>query len=191
MPKLTVKWAFVLVFALIVAGCGSSGAVKADQGAPARQRPPAPAVVPGFRVVSRNIKLPPSCSQQAVKKMVVGLLRDFDAGSSAPLASAFVASAVFAPYNGTALAPSGTGSRAIARFVSARHAAGDVWTGIALIPPTSSDGKLAIYGLSLEVTLKGRLFKKRGAKIVVKCDTGRIRAWVGPVIPRITDKEPS
>lgn len=95
---------------------------------------------------------------------------------------------MFEPYNGTALAPSGTAPRrrAIARFIGARHAAGDVWTGTALIPPTSSNGKQAIYGLSLEVVIKGRTFNRRGAKVVVKCDTGRIRAWVGPVVPRTT-----
>jgi hypothetical protein len=148
--------------------------------------PRPPAIAPGFHVVARKINLPPACASSAVRSRVVRVLQDFRAGRGESFARPFASDAVFQPYNGTAAAPSRTvpAARGIAGFVERRHAAGDVWMGTALIPPTSSNRVLAIYGLRLEVLVRGRTFERRGAKIVVRCDSGQIRAWVGPVIPR-------
>jgi hypothetical protein len=122
---------------------------------------------------------------------MVGLLRAFDAGRGSAFARGFDRAADFEPYNGSsfalkpALKPGGHITRSdIARYVQSRHRAGDGWTGVVLLPPQrrAHPPNDAIYGLALTVRLGSQTQTGRGAKIVIDCDTGLVRVWLGPVV---------
>jgi hypothetical protein len=149
--------------------------------------PTAPALAPGFHVADAHVKLPGQCRRASVRGRLVAFLEAFDSGRGDAAAASFARRSLFVPYDGTTLAPRGgvTSRPAIAGVVRKRYAAGDGWSARALLPPLGGSGLPhdAVYTVTLEVLVGGRLFAPRSAKVVVQCGSGLIRNWVGPRVP--------
>jgi hypothetical protein len=145
--------------------------------------PTAPALAPGFKFLwSTTVELPPKCRPQAVKARVVGAVEAFNSGHTDSFAESFLETGgQLAPYDVGGL---GFHSReAIEEFASERHKAGDGWTLTDLAPPLHEIGlpRETAYGAGLIVQQEAAQFRKLGgAKIVIDCASGLIRAWIGP-----------
>jgi hypothetical protein len=137
----------------------------------------APTLAPGFKVLSTKVELPPNCRPDSVRERVAGAVESFNLGRAESFADAFLEAGQLAPYDvgGRGF----VGRAAIEGFVSERHNAGDGWTLAALSPPLGRVGlpREAAYGADLIVVQKGSAFRKReGAKVVIDCVSGLIRA---------------
>jgi hypothetical protein len=147
--------------------------------------PTAPTRTPDFVVGSTGIGLPGRCGTDAVEERVVGTIEAFNSGQGESFAASFLETeGQLSPYDvgGRGF----VGRDAIGAFVTDRHEAGDRWTLAALSPPLGRVGlpREAAYGTDLVVTQKGSGFRRRqGAKVVIDCASGLIRAWVGPAFP--------
>lgn len=143
----------------------------------------APALAPGFKFLwPTTVELPPKCRPEAVKTRVVGAVEAFNAGQTDSFAESFLEiGGQLAPYDVGGL---GFHSRdSIEEFASERHKAGDGWTLTDLAPPLHEIGlpREAAYGAGLIVQQEAAQFRKPGgAKIVIDCASGLIRAWIGP-----------
>ena len=111
------------------------------------------------------------------------MLGSFNAGRPYYFVAPFSEQTNFNPYNGAPEAFTARSPGPIARFILARHRAGDGWTALALIPPSGSAGATAIYGLFLRVVKASNDPYRQGVKLVVDCGTGRIQTWLGPAAP--------
>jgi hypothetical protein len=154
---------------------GATGCLGGDA------EPTAPTLAPGFRVLSTKIELPPKCRTDVVRERVVGAVEAFNLGRADSFADAFLKTGQLSPYDvgGRGF----VGPAAIEGFVSERHKAGDGWTLTDLAPPLGSVGlpREAAYGAGLIVQQESAHFRKQeGAKVVIDCASGLIRAWVGP-----------
>ena len=95
---------------------------------------------------------------------------------------------IFYPYDGEALPgyrPSLRARPGIERIARALYRRGDGWTATELGSPTGTAGlpDRAVYGLSLRVTRRGHATYSTGVKVVIACDSGRIKRWNGPIGP--------
>lgn len=155
----------------------------AGQGDP----PTAPVLARSFHVGVTRVALSKRCKREAVRGRLIATLGAFNTGRGDAFARNFAPRMVFVPYDGTSLAPrGGMFRRALAaEFVRKRYLAGDGWTALALVPPSGGSGlpAAAVYTVSLEVLVAGRIVAPRSAKVVVNCATGLIRDWVGPRVP--------
>jgi hypothetical protein len=149
--------------------------------------PTAPVLARSFHMGATGVALPKRCKREAVRSRLVATLGAFNTGRGDAFALNFAPRMVFVPYDGTSLAPRGGMSRRAraAEFVRKRYLAGDGWTALSLVPPSGGSGlpAAAVYTVSLEVLVAGRIVAPRSVKVVVNCVTGLIRNWVGPRVP--------
>jgi len=149
--------------------------------------PTAPVLASSFHMGATRVALSKRCKREAVRSRLVAILGAFNTGRGDAFALNFAPRMVFVPYDGTSLAPRGGIFRraSAAEFVRKRYVAGDGWTALVLIPPSGGSGlpAAAVYTVSLEVLVAGRIVAPRSAKVAVDCTTGLIRNWVGPRVP--------
>jgi hypothetical protein len=118
-----------------------------------------------------------------VRTTVRRALTAFNQGLGDDLARLLVARGQFHPYTSSIKSPGFMRRPAIARFVGNRYHRGDGWTATRLFTPQGSAGlpSRAVYGLDLRVSYQGTTVAEHvGAKLVVDCSSGLLRAWVGP-----------
>ena len=145
--------------------------------------PTAPALAPRFKFLwPTSLELPPKCRPDVAKARVVGAVQAFNSGHTDSFAESFIETGgQLAPYD---LGGRGfVGREAIEGFASERHEAGDGWTLTDLAPPLGEIGlpRETAYGAGLIVRQEAAQFRKPGgAKIVIDCASGLIRAWIGP-----------
>lgn len=142
----------------------------------------APTLTPEFAVRSTSIELPGECGTDAVRERVVDAVEAFNSGQAESFAASFLeGGGQLSPYD---VGGSGfVGRERIAGFVTDRYRGGDGWTLTALWPPVGRVGlpREAAYGVDLIVVQKSSGFRRaEGAKVVIDCASGLIRAWVGP-----------
>jgi hypothetical protein len=169
---------------LAAAGAFAASAVSAPTDEPA------PPTSPDFTVAQTAFSPPGACAVEPTTRQLIGLLRAFNSGYARAFSRRFEKNGGFHPYTGLRLAVRGwqiasgvSGRAAIERVVRARHAAGDGWTATKVLPPqrAGDQPERAVYGLSLQVTRGARTPYTSGSKIIVRCSSGRIIRWVGPV----------
>ncbi len=139
----------------------------------------------GFGVERTRIRLPAPCAPARVETVVRRLLSTFNQGLGADFARRFAASSQFHPYTGSVTGGGFRRRPAIARFVGNRYRAGDGWTATRLLVPQASAGlpSKAVFGVGLRVSYQGREAAARvGAKLVLDCRSGFVRAWIGPAL---------
>jgi hypothetical protein len=147
--------------------------------------PNAQALASGFRVVPTSVKLPKQCSPDRVRTTLRSALSVFNQGLGDDFARRFAVRGQFHPYTRSVAGQGFTTRRAIARFVGTRYPAGGGWTAARLFTPQTSVGlpTRAVYGVDLRVSYQGRrVAEHEGAKVVVDCRSGLVRAWIGPAI---------
>lgn len=146
------------------------------------------AALPDFRVEKTSARrFPRPCAPQRVSARVRSALAAFNSGVGSAFARRFTANGLFVPANTQRV-----GRAAIASLVRDLHASGVGWTASKLAaPPRVTPAqpapryqpRLAVYRLDLLLSAPGRRLETGGAKIVVYCNSGLIRMWVGPALP--------
>jgi hypothetical protein len=140
--------------------------------------PNAQELAPDFRLATAPVRFPKPCRAGTVETRVASMLRAFNLGAGDRFARGFSAAGRFHPYTASSSGTGFVGRAKIAGFVGARHAAGDGWTGLSLHPPAGGVSRgTAAYLLKLRLA-----DRVGGAKLVVNCRSGLLRAWVGPAV---------
>jgi len=114
-------------------------------------------------------------------------LSTFNQGLGDDFAKRFVTDGQFHPYTRSIAGAGFVSRQAIARYVGTRYHAGDGWTATRLFTPQTSVGvpSKAVYGVDLRISHQGAAVAEHvGAKLVVDCGSGLLRAWIGPAIRR-------
>jgi hypothetical protein len=166
--------------------CLTGGAAGAGDGSPM------PAVSSDFSIASTPRRPPARCAPDFVARRLIAMLRAYNSGRGHAFALFFGKKAQFHAYTGSTasqlrvpgyMRASGVvGQKLIARFVSVRHRLGDGWTLTRLLPPRSADGPpgTAVYGVSLRVRRGAAPLKNGDAKVVLRCSSAVVTAWIGP-----------
>jgi hypothetical protein len=135
-----------------------------------------------FVLDATQVRLPERCRPSAVRARVESMLRSFNLGDGDRFARGFTPAGQFHPYTVSIHGTGFIGRPKIADFVRARYAAGDGWTATALHPPRVGLPWKAVYGVRVRVSHQTVAVAEQGAKLVVDCRSGLLRAWIGPAV---------
>lgn len=146
----------------------------------AAHRSPAPTVAPTFTIHRTQATLRGFCEPERAARRLLWMIDAFNSGRLRAFSRGFTARTSFHPYSEVQrYAMSGRSD--IERFARRRHALGDGWTATDLRAPRESGPYESIYSLGLSVKHRGTPVYKTGTKIIIRCATGKVSRWVGPI----------
>jgi hypothetical protein len=160
---------------LMTVGCGNASSRAIPSAAPVYDAK--------FGVHKTPLTLPRACKPVVVVHRLAVLVRAFNSGNAPEFARSFASAGSFKPYSETLRdeRPYLSGPE-VASFVTSRHAKGDGWTLLFVFPPLGRAGlpRVAVYGVGVRVTQRGKTISVGGSKAVIDCKSGLIQNWVGP-----------